>query len=154
MFREMRREDKLLSEAEAVEILMAGEEGVLATVGKDDYPYAVPLNYAYHEGCIYFHCARSGHKIDNLRHNHRVSFCVVRDTSVVAAKFSTKFRSAVVFGIAEEVAGAEKEAGLFALVRKYSRDHLTAGEKYIRNAGEKTRVFRIRIERLTGKAAV
>lgn len=154
MFREMRREDKLLSEAEAVEILTAGEEGVLATVGADGYPYAVPLNYAYHQGCIYFHCARSGHKIDNLRHNPRVSFCVVQDARIVAAKFSTQFRSAVVFGMAEEVAGSEKAAGLLALVRKYARDHLAAGETYIRNAGEKTRVFRIKIERVTGKAAV
>ena len=30
----------------------------------EDYPYTVPMNYVYSEGHIYFHCARSGHKLD------------------------------------------------------------------------------------------
>jgi uncharacterized protein len=151
MFKAMRRNEKQLTEEEARTILLAGEEGVLATVGEDDYPYAVPLNYAFHAGCIYFHCARSGHKLDNIRHNPKVSFCVVGGSEVVPAKFSTKFQSVVLFGIAEEVAGEAKMAGLDALIRKYAFDHLAAGEAYIQADGEKTRVFRIRITHLTGK---
>jgi uncharacterized protein len=151
MFKPMRRDEKQLSEQEALAVLMAGQEGVLATVGEDDYPYAVPLNYALHAGCVYFHCARSGHKLDNIRHNPKVSFCVVTDSEVIPAKFSTKFRSVVLFGIAEEVAGEEKKAGLDVLIRKYAGDHLADGEKYIQAAGEKTRVFRIKIDHLSGK---
>jgi nitroimidazol reductase NimA-like FMN-containing flavoprotein (pyridoxamine 5'-phosphate oxidase superfamily) len=153
MFQTMRRDEKQLTEAESLAVLVSAEEGVLATVGRDGYPYATPLNFAYHEGCIYFHCARSGHKIDNIRHNAKVSFCVFKDTEIVAAKFTTKFKSVVVFGIAEEVDAEEKEAGLFALVRKYSSAHMAAGEKYIRSAGDQTRVFRIKIAHMTGKGA-
>jgi uncharacterized protein len=154
MFKPMRRDEKQLTEEEALAILLAGKEGVLATVGADDYPYALPLNYALHEGCIYFHCARSGHKLDNIRHNPKVSFCVVAGSEVVPAKFSTKFESVVLFGIAEEVDGEEKAAGLLALIEKYAGDHLAAGEKYIQAAFEKTRVFRIRINHLTGKGTI
>jgi nitroimidazol reductase NimA-like FMN-containing flavoprotein (pyridoxamine 5'-phosphate oxidase superfamily) len=154
MFKAMRRNEKQLTEEEALAILLAGELGVLATVGEDDCPYAVPLNYALHEGCIYFHCARTGHKLDNIRHNPKVSFCVVGGSEVVPEKFSTKFESVVLFGIAEEVAGEEKKAGLDALIRKYAFEHLAAGEAYIQAAGEKTRVFRIRIDHLTGKGTV
>ena len=153
MFKAMRRDEKQLTEKEVRAILLAGEEGVLATVGSDDYPYAVPLNYAYHEGCIYFHCARSGHKLDNIRHNPKVSFCVVTASEVIPAKFSTKFESVVLFGIAEEVEGEEKKAGLDALIRKSAADHLAAGEEYIQAAGEKTRVIRINITHLSGKGA-
>jgi hypothetical protein len=154
MFKAMRRNEKQLTEEEALAILLAGELGVLATVGEDDCPYAVPLNYALHEGCIYFHCARTGHKLDNIRHNPKVSFCVVGDSEVVPAKFSTKYKSVILFGIAEEVVGEEKKAGLDALIRKYAPDHLAAGEAYIQADGEKTRVIRIRIDHLTGKGTV
>ena len=74
MFSEIRRKEKKLSDEETIEILKTGEEGVLATTGKDNYPYAVPLNYAYHNNSIYFHCATSGHKIDNINYNlHGIS---------------------------------------------------------------------------------
>jgi nitroimidazol reductase NimA-like FMN-containing flavoprotein (pyridoxamine 5'-phosphate oxidase superfamily) len=153
MFREMRRKEKLLTEGAARDLLASGEEGVLATLGEDGYPYTIPLNYVYHEGCIYFHCAPVGHKLDNIRHNPKVSFCVIADSAVVPAKFSTLFQSVVVFGIAEAVEGEAKEAALHALIRKYASDHRVAGEKYIRSAGKKTCVVRITITHLSGKAA-
>ncbi len=152
MFRKMRRKDKQLPDEETIEILKSGEEGILATIGKDDYPYAVPLNYAYHENCIYFHCALSGHKIDNMNHNSKVSFCVVRDTKLLPEEFSTKFKSVVLFGTAQEVFDDEKKEGLMVLIKRLSGDHIPAGEKYIKNAWDQTRVFRVDIDHITGKA--
>ncbi len=152
MFRKMRRKDKQLPEKETIDILKSGEEGILATIGKDDYPYAVPLNYAYHDNSIFFHCALSGHKIDNMNHNSKVSFCVVRDTKLIPEDFSTKFKSVVLFGTAREVFDGEKEEGLMVLIKRLSGDHIAAGEKYIKNAWDKTRVFRVDIDHITGKA--
>ena len=153
MFSEIRRKEKKLSDEETIEILKTGEEGVLATTGKDNYPYAVPLNYAYHNNSIYFHCATSGHKIDNINYNSKVSFCVVKDTEVIPEDFSTKFKSVVLFGIARELFGDEKQEGLMLLVHRFSNDHVKAGEKYIKNAIDKTRVFKINIEHISGKRA-
>ena len=46
----------------------------MATIGADGYPYITPVNYVYHEDCIYFHCAGSGEKLDNLKRDPRVCF--------------------------------------------------------------------------------
>ncbi|GAV22898.1 pyridoxamine 5'-phosphate oxidase family protein [Carboxydothermus pertinax] len=69
--RELRRKDRALPEALAELILTDGEYGVLATAGKE-YPYAVPLNYVYKNGAIYFHSALEGQKLDLLKENPRV----------------------------------------------------------------------------------
>jgi len=45
---------------------------------RDDRPYVVPLNYAYTEGRILFHCALSGTKLDVIRANPNVCFSVGR----------------------------------------------------------------------------
>ncbi|GAB6146581.1 pyridoxamine 5'-phosphate oxidase family protein [Desulfocicer niacini] len=152
MLRELRRKEKQMSEGETLELLKNGTEGVLATLGADGYPYAVPLNYACHDGDIYFHCAKTGHKIDNLTHHEKVSFCVVTDAEIIPEKFSTRFKSVIVFGTASEVFEDEKAAGLLALVKRYSSEYLGEGKKYIASDMHKTRVFKIKIEKLTGKA--
>lgn len=64
MFREMRRKKQALSLEESIAVLNHGTSGVLAVSGDNDYPYAVPLSYAYHDGKIFFHCAKTGHKLD------------------------------------------------------------------------------------------
>lgn len=46
-------------------------------------PYVVPLNYAYHDGRILFHCAWTGKKLDCLRSNAQVCFTVGRQSGVV-----------------------------------------------------------------------
>jgi nitroimidazol reductase NimA-like FMN-containing flavoprotein (pyridoxamine 5'-phosphate oxidase superfamily) len=152
MFRELRRKEKKMSEEETLEVLKNGQEGVLATLGADGYPYAVPLNYACHNGNIYFHCAKTGHKIDNLAHHTKVSFCVVADAEIIPEKFSTRFKSVIAFGTAAEVFDGEKEAGLLALVQRYSCDYIAEGKKYIASDINKTKVFKIEIEHMTGKA--
>jgi nitroimidazol reductase NimA-like FMN-containing flavoprotein (pyridoxamine 5'-phosphate oxidase superfamily) len=49
----------------------------------EDQPYVVPLNYAYLEGRILFHCALGGKKLDYLRANPRVCFTVGRQSGEV-----------------------------------------------------------------------
>ena len=50
----------------------------------DDTPYVVPLNYAYVEGKILFHCALKGKKLDYLKINRSVCFTVARQSGVIA----------------------------------------------------------------------
>lgn len=154
MFREIQNSKRILPQGAVEEILQAGEEGVLATISKDGYPYATPLNYVYHNGAIYFHCALTGHKLDNITFNPKVSFCVYVGTELMPSKFSIKFQSVVVFGKAEDVSGDEKKEALLALVRRLSPDDIPAGEKYIKNDIDKTRVIKINIEHATAKGRV
>ncbi|WP_232367200.1 pyridoxamine 5'-phosphate oxidase family protein [Desulfocicer vacuolatum] len=150
----MRRKEKTMSKESVAALLNLAEEGVLATTGQDNYPYAVPLNYAYHAGAIYFHCAETGQKLDNIENNNNVSFCVIKDTKIIPDDFSTKFKSVVLFGKAQELFDNKKEQGLILLLEKYSSDYLEAGKKYIKNAMDKTRVFKIEIEHMTGKETI
>lgn len=152
MFKEMRRKEKLLSREDSIEILNKGAYGMLSTVGTNGYPYVVPLNYVYHKGSIYFHTAAAeGHLLENLRHCNRVSFCAAVEVRIVPEKFDALYKSVIVFGKAEEVFDMEKEEALLALVEKYSKQHMTQGEKYIQAAKHRTRVNKIEIEHMTGK---
>ena len=98
MFREMRRKKQMLSLEECVAVLDNGTSGVLAVDGDNDYPYAVPLSYVYCDSKIFFHCARSGHKLDAIARNEKVSFCVIEADQVMPQEYTTYFRSVIVFG--------------------------------------------------------
>ena len=74
MFRKLRKINYEIPKERVEELIKTTEYGVLSTVGEDGYPYAVPVNYAYINGNIYFHCAREGHKLDNISFNNKVSF--------------------------------------------------------------------------------
>ena len=152
MERKIRRVDRALSESEAVAILQKGEYGVLSTVSADGQPYGVPVSYSYTGGVIYFHCAVEGHKLDNLRENNKVSFCVVGKTEVLPEKFGTKYESAIVFGKAFELTDADKHRGLVELLKKYSPGSMEEGLRYIASTGGKTRVYEIKPESITGKS--
>ena len=123
MFRPMRRNKQQLSPAQCDAILNAGSNGVLAVAGDDGYPYAVPLSYVYAGGRLYFHCAKSGHKLDALRRCDKASFCVIGQDEVVPKRYTTHYRSVIAFGHVREITGdAEKRAAALLLARKYAPD--------------------------------
>ena len=93
MFREMRRKNCVISQKTAEKILREGDYGVLALSGDDGYPYAVPINYAVEGDKIYFHSAKTGNKLDAIKNNDKVSFCVVDRHEVITEEFTTYFSS-------------------------------------------------------------
>ena len=151
--KEMRRKDKELGTDESIKLLTECEYGVLSTVGDDGQPYGVPLNYAYKDNCIYFHCALKGHKIDNLDANPKVSFCAVGATQVLPSEFSTNYVSVVAFGVASEVQGTERYNALVLLLEKFSPGFMDEGKKYIEKLDKVTKVIKIEIQHLSGKKA-
>ena len=155
MFREMRRTKQLLSEAETFEILQSCTSGVLAVTGDNDYPYAVPLSYAYKDGKLFFHFAKAGHKIDSILKNNKVSFCVIKTDDVIQKTFTTHFRSVIVFGRARMITeDSEKKYALECLVEKYSPDYIAEGQSEIEREWKLVNVAEVEIEHMTGKAAI
>lgn len=152
MLREMRRKDREITADDAVEILKRNTYGILSTIGEGGYPYGVPVSYACANDVVYFHCAVEGHKLANLKSNDKVSFCVVGKTETLADEFATKYESAIVFGKAIEIFDDEKYTALMELLKKYSADYIEEGKEYIRNSGDATRVFKITMEHISGKA--
>ncbi len=151
-FREMRRKDKLLPEAEAYSILENASYMTLSTVLENGYPYAVPLNHVLLDGMIFFHCALEGQKCDAFRRESRVCVNAVESCDVVPDKFTTNYRSAVIFGKISPVDDISlKRAALTAIIRKFSPGFMESGEAYIDRFFEKTAVYCIAIEHITGK---
>ena len=121
MFREMRRKRQKLSKEECEEILSRGTSGVLAVSGDDGYPYAVPLSYLYENGKIFFHCAKTGHKLDSIHRNEKASFCVIDQDRVVPEKYTSYYRSVIAFGTMRVLTGeAEMRAAIEKLAIKYA----------------------------------
>ncbi len=153
MSHEMRRQDRELGEEEAYAVLREAGDGVLATIGEDGYPYAVPMNHVLADGALYLHSALTGHKLENLAHCDLVSYCVVAAREVVPAELSTNYRSAVVFGRAAQVSEPdEKRRGLMALLHRFAPEHMENGLKELERDFARTAVLRIDIHRITGKA--
>lgn len=152
MQRPVRRQDREISLGEAIQLLASAAHGVLATTGGDGQAYAVPLSFALDGEHIYFHCATEGLKLDNIRANPAVSFCVIGQTKTLPRQFGTEYESAVVFGVAKEIFADEKQHALVKILEKYSPEFLAEGAKYIAGKFDKTTVIQIDITRLTGKA--
>lgn len=155
MFRPMRRKNQAISKTEATEILKTCTSGVLSVAGDDDYPYAVPLSYAYQDGKLFFHCAAEGHKIDSIRRNNKVSFCVIQADEVIQKTFTTHYKSVIVFGRARFLTEeSDKRQALEYLVKKYSPDYIPEGRVEIEHDLKIVCLVEVSIEQMTGKAAI
>lgn len=156
MFRGMRRKRQQLTEAECIEILKKNTSGVLAVSGDGGYPYAVPLSYVYDEHTLYFHCGKSGHKLDAINNNEKVSFCVVDQDLVVPHEYTTYFRSVIIFGRANIV---DQEAEIQSAIEKlaikyYPDDSKDNRDLAIRKEYKALCMVKIQIEHMTGKEAI
>ncbi|MCP4749120.1 MAG: pyridoxamine 5'-phosphate oxidase family protein [Desulfobacteraceae bacterium] len=151
IMREMRRKDKEIGTDEAIKLLTSCEYGVLSTVDNEEQPYGVPLNYAYKDNCIYFHCALTGHKINNIKDNPKVSFCVVGETKILPSEFATNYVSAIAFGVASEVQGTERYNALVWLLEKFSPEFVEEGKRHIEKKDKATKVIKIKIQHISGK---
>ncbi len=159
MFREMRRIRQQISREECAEILGRATSGVLGVHGDDGYPYTVPLSFVYQEGgaglgTIGFHCAKTGHKIDAIRRNEKVSFTVIDRDEVMPRERTTKFRSVIVFGRARILEDEEEmRRAANAVGAKYSGGY---EDLYMRETEDTIREGRlccveITIDHMTGK---
>lgn len=154
MFREMRRNKQLLSIEETKAVMDRCTSGILACLGDEDYPYAVPLSYVYVNNKIYFHSAKAGHKIDAILKNPKVSFAVIDQDKIVGKEYTTYFRSVIAFGKARIVEGDEWTNAFKALVEKYSSEiPEEARDKKIIGCTQ-SYIIAIDIEHITGKEAI
>jgi len=156
MFRPMRRTAQQLPAEECLEILRTATSGVLAVHGDNGYPYTVPLSYIAEGESIFFHCAASGHKLDAIRENEKVSFCVVAQDDVVPETYSTDYRSVVVFGRARVVEDTERKLDIIRrLAVRYAphntREHM---QREIDESMHHLTIVEITIEHITGKESL
>ena len=156
VFREMRRKKQTLSQQEIANILHKGTSGVLALLGDNDYPYAVPISYVYDDGKIYFHSAKSGHKIDAIQKTAKASFCVIDKDLIVPAEYTTYFRSVIAFGQIRVIEDdREKRAAIEKLAIKYAPEDIAANrDDAISREWKPLCMLEMTIDYVTGKEAI
>lgn len=154
MFREMRRKKQKLTEKQCIDILKRAKTATLALHGDDGYSYSVPVNYVYLDGKIYFHGAKSGHKIDAIKNNPKVSISIIDQEDVIEEELTTYFRSIILFGKAKILQDDDEiYQAVNALGLKYCDDEI-AVEKEIQREWKALCCVEIIIEHLTGKQAI
>ena len=153
MFRELQRKNKQISMEECIELLKKETRGVLSVMGDGDYPYGMPMNHWYNEedGKIYFHCGKTGHRLDALRKSNRVSFCTYDSGYREEGDWALHVKSVIVFGTIEIIDDMDTIADI---ARKLSYK-FTQDEEYIRTEIEKyakaTLLLQLTPEHICGK---
>lgn len=155
MFREMRRKRQLLSEKETIDILNRNTAGTLALLGDDDYPYSVPISYIYHDGKIIFHGAKTGHKVDAIKKCSKASFSVIDKDQIVPERYTTYFRSVIVFGKIKIIEDKEEMINAVdILAQKYRPGFDKERKAEINHELPALCVMELDIEHMTGKEAI
>lgn len=148
----VRRQDRLLAEDRALEILREGEYGFLA-FGNETGGYGIPVNYVYcDDGCCYFHCAPEGEKLRWMARNPQVTFCVVGHTAPCPERFTTEYESVLLTGRLERVTDDdERMHALSLIVGKYAPQFRETGMKYAQGSFHRTAILRLTAECCSGK---
>lgn len=131
MFRELSRKSKQLPNEVCIDLLKTETRGILSVLGDEGYPYGTPMNHYYcdEDCCIYFHCGRAGHRLDALRKQNKVSFCVYDRGYRNEGEWALNVRSVVVFGHVEIIDDLNEVIRIVTpLCHKFTQD-----EAYIRN---------------------
>ena len=120
---------------------------------QEAFPYAVPISYVYDGAHIYFHSALEGHKIDAIRQNPNASFAVIDQDEIIPEKYTTAFRSVIVFGSIRIIEDdAEKRTSIRKLALKYAPDNTEAQHnEMIDRTWERFCMLEMSIAHMTGK---
>ena len=155
MFRKMRRFKQELTQEEAIQILNNNTAGVLAVLGDEGYPYSVPLSYVFVDNKIYFHTAKTGHKIDAIKNYDKASFCVIDQNQIMPEEYTTYFRSVIAFGkvrLVEDLDEIRRIATVLAM--KYSADFAEGIPAEIDSSINHMAIIEMEIEHMTAKEAI
>ena len=153
MFRDLVRKNRKIAEEECIAILREEKRGVLAVLGDEGYPYAVPINHWYSEedGHLYFHSGKTGHKIDAIRNCDKASFCVYDRGYREEGDWALNIKSVIVFGRVKIVEDHERAIEITRKLSYKFTDDTAYIEREIENSGPGVLVFELIPEHMTGK---
>ncbi len=148
----MRRKEREMPEAFALEVVDKCMYATLATAGTDGQPYCVPVSVVRDGRVVYIHCAMQGRKTDNMRDSPKVCISCVGDVHLVEDKFTVEYESAVIFGRAEEVtADEEKTQALKLICERFAPSQMQAFDQAVQRSLHRTAVWKVQATEVTGK---
>ncbi len=152
----MRQSKKEIRDTDVIiDLLNTSHVGRLGTVTGSGYPMIKPVNFAYSGGKIYFHTAKEGEKIDDIKRDSRVCFEVDLPIALVKSRgipcrAEYLYRSVIIRGRAHVVGEpGEQLDALKKLMEKYQPEggYGEFPEEKLKITG----IVRIDIEEMTGK---
>jgi len=154
---QLRRQDRVLGDADTRALIARAYCGRLATIGDDSWPYIVPLLHIYSGDEIGLHnTAARGHLRTNVGSNPRACFEVdepvkVFDYGRFERDTGLAYRSAIAYGHIRVVDDRAAKIRFFdALLAKYGTGVPGRPKSFYPRLDEVT-VYALRVERMTGK---
>ncbi len=119
----------------------------------DGEPYVVPLNHAYVDGRILFHCAMTGKKLDIIRANPQVCYTVGRQSGVVRRHAEgdpchVDSDSVICYGTARIVEDIQERK---ELLNDFNRTYRPDAKDISMDAASKCCAIEIEISEMTGR---
>ena len=154
---QLRRQDRILAEAEARELITRAYCGRVATIGADGWPYVVPLLHVFTADVINVHnTATRGHFRLNIERDARACFEVdepvkVFDYGRFECDSGLAYRSAIAYGRIRIVEDRDEKNRFFdALLAKYGTGVPGRPKSFYPRLDDVT-VYALAVERITGK---
>ena len=153
----MRRHDREITKRCEIDAILSRETVCRIAFAVDGEPYIVPLSYGFDPaaGDLILHTAATGKKTDCIEANPRVCFEIegaseVKSGDRNACTWGAHYESVIGHGTIVEVLDAEEKRGaLCHLMRQQSGTE--SDWTFADSSLATTRVWRIRIESVTGK---
>jgi hypothetical protein len=149
----MRRKEQEITDKKEIEKILHHGDICRVALFDDDYPYIVPVNYGYQDGCLYFHSAPHGKKIELITKNPKVGFELETDLLLVKAAtacgWSMRYKSIIGYGTARVLSDrVEVISALDIIMKHYSGQN---GFTYDDNSLNRMVAVKICIHHLTAK---
>lgn len=153
IFRPLRRANREIPTEEAIKLLKTEKRATFAVNGDNGYPFAIPVNYFYDSRVnkIYFHGAKSGHKVDSLKKDNRVCFTVYGNEHYEDGDWAPYLHSVVVFGRCRLLPPSKIDVeNIRTLARRYYPNEEEI-EETIEKYMDGVQMYEIDIEHICGK---
>lgn len=153
----MRRNDRKIHDADAVERLVATNRTVVVAIPGEEHlaaPYPVPLSYGYRDGILWIHSAREGRKVEAARRGEKVGFCVIDTDEIVPGPgpcdWTSTYTSVIGTGTLELVDDpGEKRKGLDILME----GHGAKGPFEYSVPMDRLAILKLTVAEMTGKSS-
>ncbi len=152
----MRKEREIQDREGIIDVLKKCDTLSIGFQG-EQYPYVVPVSFGVVQKedalFVYFHGAKQGHKVEQIEKNPKVCLegHVFHEVQPTEYGITTRYESVIGFGTVEKVEGKEVVEGLKSITAHYGYPEYPIGRCRGLPA---TAVYKIRLERITGKRNV
>ncbi|SMB79405.1 hypothetical protein SAMN00017405_0755 [Desulfonispora thiosulfatigenes DSM 11270] len=170
---EMRRKDREMNTKFAQNVIDGANFATLSMIDNVGLPYGIPISFVRDGDIIYFHSALEGKKVDILKKNPLVSMSFVGKVevpqlftqdeiksliaenkfSLLARKvYTTEFESTIVSGKTSLLVNKEEKIKALRLIcQKYTPNYMDYFSYAIESSLNHTLVYRLDIEKISGK---